>query len=240
MERRETKTLSCKVKGPGPVYKLPTLVGYTDHDPSRHRNPAYTIRPKTGLKPLLIGPGPRYNVSKLTKSGQDNPPAYSIKGREALGLRHLGPGPGTYSPEKCPLINHNRRAPAYSIKSRHEAVLSDGVPSPNSYSLPTCIGPKVPDKPAQGAFSITGHHEMREIVRGPGPAAYAKLDYNLVKHRDPAYSLKGRHFLSEKYRSPAPTFYPLYDTQKRAPMYSFGIKHSECAGLPIIQQDEDD
>lgn len=76
-------------------------------------------------------------------------------------------------------------------------------------------------------------------ITGPGPAAYTKLDHNLVKRRSPAYSLKGRHFLSEKFRSPAPTFYPLYDTRRRAPMYSFGVKHSECTGIPITQQDEE-
>ncbi|EFN76769.1 outer dense fiber protein 3 [Harpegnathos saltator] len=240
MEDKEGKVPSCRVKGPGPVYKLPTLTGYTGHDPSRHRNPAYTIRPKISSGLYLMGPGPRYNVSKLTKFGQDRSPAYSIKGRETMKLRDLGPGPGAYSPELCPPINHSRRAPAYSIKTRDQIKLLETGPSPNTYLLPTCIGPKVPDKPAQGAFSITGHHEIRGTIIGPGPAAYTKLDYNLVKRRSPAYSLKGRHILSEKYpTTPAPTFYPLYDTRKRAPEYSFGVKHSECTGVPITQQDED-
>jgi hypothetical protein len=69
--------------GPGPVYKLPTLVGYSGHDPSRHRNPAYSIRARTGIKTYVIGPGPGYNIRNLTKSGIDNPPAYTIRGREA-------------------------------------------------------------------------------------------------------------------------------------------------------------
>lgn len=62
------------------------------------------------------------------------------------------PGPGAYSPELCPPIN--RRPPAYSIKSRGITKILDEGPGPNSYSLPTCIGPKVPDKRAQGAFSM--------------------------------------------------------------------------------------
>jgi len=67
--------------GPGPVYKLPTLIGYSGHDPSRYRNPAYSIRAKTAIKTHIIGPGPHYNVRNLTKSGPDNPPAYTIRGR---------------------------------------------------------------------------------------------------------------------------------------------------------------
>lgn len=69
--------------GPGPVYKLPTLVGYSGHDPSRHRNPAYSIRPRTDIKTYVRGPGPHYDVRNLTKSGLDNPPAYTIRGKEA-------------------------------------------------------------------------------------------------------------------------------------------------------------
>jgi len=86
-------------------------------------------------------------------------------------------------------------------------------------------------------FFSTGYHEIRGEIIGPGPAAYTKIDYDAIKRRSPAYSLKGRHILLERLRSPAPVFYPLYDTRKRAPMYSFGIKHSECTGIPMTQLD---
>ncbi|KAG5310549.1 ODF3A protein, partial [Acromyrmex insinuator] len=242
MEGKENKPgiLSCIIKGPGPVYKLPTLVGYNGHDPSRYRNPAYSIRARTDIKASVIGPGPHYNVRNLTKSGSDNPPAYTIRGRKAWIMPDHVPGPGAYSPELCPPMNHNRRVPAYSIKSRGVTKFLDEGPGPNSYLLPTCIGPKVPDKPAQSAFSIIGYRKIqKEILKSPGPATYIKINYDMIKRRSPAYSLKGRHFLSERYRSPALVFYPLYDTRKRSPMYSFGIKHSECAGVPMTQLDED-
>jgi len=64
------------------------------------------------------------------------------------------PGPGAYSPELCPPMNHDRRAPAYSIRSRDVTKFLDEGPGPSSYLLPTCIGPKIPDKSAQGAFSM--------------------------------------------------------------------------------------
>lgn len=238
MERKEHKVPSCLIKGPGPVYKLPTLVGYHGHDPSRRRNPAYSMRPRTGIRTYLLGPGPRYDIRNLTKLGRHSPPAYTIRAREAWKFLDHVPGPGAYSPELCPPMDHKRRSPAYSIKSRDEMRILDEGPGPNSYLLPTCIGPKIPDKRAQGAFSITGHHEIRGEITGPGPAAYTKMDYNMIKRRSPAYSLKGRHILTEIIRSPAPVFYPLYDTQRRAPKYSFGIKHSECTGVPMTQLDE--
>lgn len=74
--------------GPGPVYKLPTLVGYNGHDPSRHRNPAFSMQARTGIKTYIIGPGPHYNIRNLTKSGSDNPPAYTIRGKEILKCKH--------------------------------------------------------------------------------------------------------------------------------------------------------
>lgn len=74
--------------GPGPVYKLPTLIGYNGHDPSRRRNPAYSMQARTGLKTYVIGPGPHYNIRNLTKSGPDNPPAYTIRGREISKREH--------------------------------------------------------------------------------------------------------------------------------------------------------
>lgn len=74
---------SCMSKGPGPAYKLPGLTGYIGHDPSRYRNPAYSIPGRQGLRDAeTASPGPAYNVAKLTKSGTDNPPAYTLKGRE--------------------------------------------------------------------------------------------------------------------------------------------------------------
>lgn len=74
--------------GPGPVYKLPTLIGYNSHDPSRHRSPAYSMRPRTDIKTYVIGPGPHYNIRNLTKSGPSNPPAYTIRRREVWSCEY--------------------------------------------------------------------------------------------------------------------------------------------------------
>ncbi|XP_043515006.1 outer dense fiber protein 3-like isoform X1 [Frieseomelitta varia] len=153
-------------------------------------------------------------------------------------VRDFGPGPGAHYPELCPPMNHNIRAPAYSIKSRSRTKLEDIGPGPNAYILPTTIGPKIPDKIAQGAFSFSGIHKLREKDVGPGPAAY-RLNIDLIKRSSPAFSVKWRTKLADVDITPGPQYYPKYDSRRRPPMYSFGIRHSECAGLPITSLDED-
>lgn len=66
----------------------------------------------------------------------------------------LGPGPGAYSPEQCLPMNHSRRAPAYSIKSKGQPLQILEGPGPNAYTIPTCIGPRIPDKRAQAAYTM--------------------------------------------------------------------------------------
>ncbi|KAG7197519.1 hypothetical protein KM043_016636 [Ampulex compressa] len=166
-------------------------------------------------------------------------PGYTIARRRDIDVKDLGPGPGAHYPELCPPMNHSVRPPAYSIKSKGETKIGDDAPGPNAYVLPTCIGPKIPDKPAQGAFSIAGYRELRQTDVGPGPAAYPNLNQDLIKRRSPAYSLKRRRDISGEYVGPGPRYYPTYVTGKQSPKFSFGVKHSECAGTPITELDED-
>lgn len=46
------------------------------------------------------------------------------------------------------------RPPAYSMASRHYTGTTFQTPGPNNYEIPTTLGPKVPDKHANGAFSM--------------------------------------------------------------------------------------
>ncbi|XP_033333973.2 ciliary microtubule associated protein 1A [Megalopta genalis] len=241
MEDKEnrTKLLSCMIKGPGPVYELRTLVGYDGHCLSRHRSPAYSMRYRTKIVVPSVGPGPRYDVTKLTNYGLDTSPAYTVAGREIFKVRDLGPGPGAHYPELCPPMNHNIRAPGYTIKNRAKTKITDSGPGPNAYILPTCIGPKIPDKTAQGAFTMGSYHKVRYEYGSPGPAAYRTTGTDIVKRSSPAFSLKERNQLTEINLNPGPQYYPQFNTRKQAPSYSFGIRHSECAGVPITSLDED-
>ena len=55
--------------GPGPKYKLKTLVGYDDHCYSRLRNPAYSIAYKQTGGSGTCGPGPQYLIRLSRKPG---------------------------------------------------------------------------------------------------------------------------------------------------------------------------
>ena len=60
---------------------LPPTVGYDHHDVSRYRNPQYSMGIRLGSCAKNIGPGPKYELSKVTKYGKVSPPAYSMSFR---------------------------------------------------------------------------------------------------------------------------------------------------------------
>ncbi|XP_012280229.1 outer dense fiber protein 3 [Orussus abietinus] len=241
MEDKENKPkmLNCMMKGPGPKYALKTLVGYVDHDPSKHRNPAYSMRFRPSRAEYSVGPGPRYKTDNLTNHGPQRSPAFTIGSKPHTRLGQADPGPGAYSPEKCPPMNHNPRPPAYSIQWRYKDRYSDCGPGPSAYILPSCIGPNIPDKLAQGAFSIGTVNKRFRSADGPGPANYGGQNYDLIRRRYPAFSIGSRLKAFEQTPGPGPRYLPRFNTGKNPPMYSFGIKHSECAPPPITECDED-
>lgn len=174
-----------------------------------------------------------------------------------------GPGPGAYSPEKCPPMNHSLRPAAFTMKKRTNDHMSGDGPGP-IYLIPSCLGPKVPDKTAMGAFTMlvwkmmntptvrrysspqlsifihrASRHDKDFCDSGPGPAAYGNQNFNLIKRRLPAYSLAARHTKSEVGCGPGPRYYPEYSGGKNPPKFSFGIKHSECAPPAVTELDDE-
>ncbi|XP_034936183.1 outer dense fiber protein 3B isoform X3 [Chelonus insularis] len=234
--------LSCKSKGPGPAYKLPSLMGYEKHDPSRSRNPAFSIRSRHNEKDnITTGPGPnRYDTYHLTRNGPENPPAFSLAGRAKFIVLGFGPGPGAYHPEKCPPMNHTKRSPAFSLKPRRKnQYLDSSSPGPNAYIIPACLGPKIPHKKTIGAFTIAGRKFGKEESVGPGPNAYGNPNYDVIKKKYPSYSLKSRKKFFDQAEGPGPIYNTSYISGKRPPMFSFGVYHSECKALPITDMDNE-
>ncbi|XP_048513047.1 outer dense fiber protein 3-like [Athalia rosae] len=240
MDEKEKPKLSCAAKAsPGPAYLLPSLVGYNGHDPSRYRCPAFTMRTRVGTNILGFGPGPRYNIEGQTNYGVQKAPAYTIGFRDGGKMASCsGPGPGAYSPEKCPPMNHSVRPAAFSMKRRTNDHMSGDGPGPK-YLIPSCLGPKVPDKTATGAFSIAGRHGKDHCDGSPGPAAYNNQNYNLVKRKLPAYTLASRLGSFNVGCGPGPRYYPQYFGGKNPPKFTFGVKHSECAPPAITEFDEE-
>lgn len=55
--------------GPGPKYKLKTLVGYKNHCISKYRNPAYTFGGCRLIFEVPDSPGPKYMIEKRKLNG---------------------------------------------------------------------------------------------------------------------------------------------------------------------------
>ena len=68
----------CMFTGPGPAYNLPSLTGYIGHDPSRRREPAYSMKFLKKTSHYADGPGPKYNVAGLTNHGPLPKKAYTM------------------------------------------------------------------------------------------------------------------------------------------------------------------
>lgn len=100
---------------PGP-YKLPTLLGYSGHDVSKRRMPAYTFGTRLPERASLKTPGPnQYDIPQII--GGDGKtfkraPAYSMCGRSGRKPHLSSPGPSAYSIQD---FNQGARSPSYSI-----------------------------------------------------------------------------------------------------------------------------
>lgn len=215
-----------KYEGPGPgKYMLPPCVGYQNHDLRKYRYPQYTIgsRVKTSIR--SVGPGPNYDVSKLTEYGLLHPPAYSLKSRHREpNPKAYIPGPGAYKPEQVPPMS-GKRPPAYSMKFRHKIPASYTTPGPNKYEIPTTIGPKVPDLHANAAYSLSYRHNLADVMSSPGPARYAPPDTNVYKYKTPKYSIPPRVFPPDTVHAGPGPIYMAKLPKRCSNGYSFGTKH---------------
>lgn len=83
--------------GPGPAaYGVKTTVGWRDRMPNIVAGPAYTIKQKLKVDDETEGPGPVYNLARLTRHGKQDAPKFSI----GLNLPEIpdsaSPGPAAY------------------------------------------------------------------------------------------------------------------------------------------------
>ena len=90
--------IGAMFRGPGPAkYLLPGSVGYSGHDYTKRKNPAYSFGIKgkksegNGATP---GPGKYLVPSRQTRYGKDGTPAYTLHDRTALKSSFQTPGPG--------------------------------------------------------------------------------------------------------------------------------------------------
>ncbi|XP_033820856.1 outer dense fiber protein 3-like protein 2b [Periophthalmus magnuspinnatus] len=238
--------IAGKEKGPGPGrYGLPPTIGFIGHDFTKPTSPAYSFhgRMSNNMYSVDSSPGPMYYINaKMTRFGKDGTPAYSMFGRMKSQKELLQtPGPGTYSPEKAPPCNLQRRPARYTMGSRTLYRTVDAVPSPNKYCLPPLLGPHVPNKPASACYTMSASYPSGgpavDLAKTPGPCGYNSTDPNVYLPRQPAFSILGRHTLPKDHtRKPGPgTYNPEAVTvhMARAPAHSLGMRHSEFI-TPLI------
>lgn len=93
---------------------------------------------------------------------------------------------------------------------------------PGKYAAPTCIGPRVPDKMAKAAYSMSFKHYLKDVPRSPGPANYASVDIRIFKMKSPDYTCQRRIFPpSPKIITPGPKYFPKLP---EVPGYLIGLR----------------
>ncbi|XP_068624165.1 ciliary microtubule associated protein 1A-like [Battus philenor] len=222
--------MSKKPLGPGPgAYALPPTVGFQQHDPSRYRNPMYSIAGSGGFNSPPLGPGPAYRIDRVTRDGIVTSPAWSFGARLPPRAALRIPGPGAHAPERCP---RGPQAPIYSLGARPNVGLKRVGPAPNAYA--PRLGPGTP------AYTMAARLGFMLAAKSPGPAVYFQQDADVYKTRPPCYTLGARLGGTGKGpRTPGPAAYPpnLYNTKKNPYSYSFGTKHHDYAPPMIIKED---
>ncbi|XP_043561643.1 outer dense fiber protein 3-like isoform X1 [Chiloscyllium plagiosum] len=145
---------------PGPKYGLPGSIGYSQHDATKYKSPAYSFGVPHARFTVDSSPGPAYLIpSLLTRRGKDGAPAYSLYSRPKDNNPFQTPGPGTYSPEKAGKVAFSA-APSFSIAGRTKGFRTDQSPGPAAYVLPSVLGPNIVDKLSSANFSLSGRSKV--------------------------------------------------------------------------------
>ncbi|XP_043257545.1 outer dense fiber protein 3-like [Colletes gigas] len=199
----------CGLRSPGPKYRLKTLVGFQEHCISRYRNPAYTFGTRLLTLQECLGPGPKYLIKEPKREGF----SFGLVGKTFD--TSCGPGPKYILPVP--------KAPAFSIKSRTKH--RGGCATPGPYYVP------LPNE--SPAFSMGHRIPALKCDPVPGPRPYS---IHLVTPRAPIYSITDRRAEKAICRSPGPKY--LVKPPKATPIFSFGVKHSECAPPYIVECDD--
>jgi len=242
-ERKKTM-IAARERGPGPGrYGLPSTVGANGHDYTKHQKPAYSFgaRLDNSMFSKDISPGPKYAIDpRYTRAGPEGEPKYSMLARQPELNVFKPPGPGTYDNHKV-FPQGERKAPTYSMAARTRYRKRDSNPAANAYTLPQLIGPKIINKKANAAYSMTGrstiHGFDEDLARTPGPAKYNVTNPNTNRNRQPLYSMLGRNMMpGDGTRKPGPGAHSpekVVANKKRYPAFSMGIRHSEFI-TPLI------
>ncbi|KAL3320422.1 Outer dense fiber protein 3 [Cichlidogyrus casuarinus] len=237
--------IAAMYSSPGPVYKLPTLLGAEGHDVTHSRAPASSFGSKLTWSENNASPGPCYlPSSKLTNKGMEPGCQFSILGRPKDMALFNNPGPQAYGTVEASKHLYGPGL-AFSFGKKLDSLKTDHVPGPNVYNLDSMLGKTVrSDKASSHVHSITGRSKMggfdEDLKKTPGPGAYTVPEPSSYKENQPKWSLLGRnHPPTDSTKKPSPDAYnPSLNDKKTAPKFTFGIKHSQYKGEYITDEDK--
>lgn len=126
-ETKPRGPIAAMYNSPGPmVYSLPTLVGSQTHDPrsEKPKLPSWSFGTKHASLTEDASPGPVHHPdAKITRSGKDGTPLYSLYSRPRDPTMFQPPGPGAYSPEKSgPSANYQSPRHSFGARTRLRAM----------------------------------------------------------------------------------------------------------------------
>lgn len=206
---KKIPTVICGIRSPGPKYILKPLVGFKDHCLSKERGPAFSLYHRYPLLEKCRAAGPSYLYEEPLKGG------YTFGHRPYYSAATCTPGPKYELPSE--------KGPAFTIGIRTKPRGDCVSPGPYDPRLPT-PGP---------AFTIGTRPPPLKCDPTPGGRLYSD---KLVTRGSPMFTFYRQLPLREVCRSPGPKYHP--KPPKPTPMFTFGMKHSECAPPYITECDD--
>ena len=210
---------------PGPVYGLPSMTGYNDHDPRSNypKNPAFSLSPRREGGAVNTQPGPgQYDISdKVYRQGKEHGRNIQITGRDPDKHGNQNPGPGQYDPQNAEAKTHKGQ-PAFSFGAKGSEQKIDVLPGPGEYNIASDSRGRV--------FTIQGRPRSRGKSNSPGPAEYSPRNkvYRQGVEGEKGFTMHGRSESQQGQNIPGPGWYnpeESYDkTKKRIVAAGFGGK----------------
>ncbi|KAI5705671.1 hypothetical protein M8J76_003020 [Diaphorina citri] len=241
----ETKP-KAKEQIPAPnKYMLPTLLGQTGHDPTKHQEPAFTMQGRRPPERVTEQPAPnKYQTADLTRFGHAiaGKMEVSMKGRYDKGRLGVTPGPDKYD-LTIPTQAIHPQAPAYTLGGRFETLPPTiDIPGPK-YGLPTYIDGtgQVPIAKSSPAFTMHSRVPRNEFDgKIPGPLAYGATPLEIYKSKAPDFTMPGRNPAKLKPNGiPTPNKYDslINPIGKSGPAFSMSSRYPP--GVKILRTKED-
>ncbi|VVC29098.1 Hypothetical protein CINCED_3A005723 [Cinara cedri] len=206
-----------KGKSPGPKYGAPTTVGYVLADPRIITAPAYSLgkRLDAGSHSGRRVPGPKYDVSNITRHGRVSEGANGaiIVSRIPERSNRI-PGPATVK-----------------LASRKKP---GSIPAPNAYSKASTLGNQAVDVSSAPMYTILGKRVEPQGGGGkriPGPNKYPAVQLELFKSPAmPRPVILGPWSGCRGKRTPAPNAYfpgPSSSRYASSPQYFMAARIAE-------------